>query len=533
MMKARLRASVACGWMLACVPGAVLAQAEPSAPGAKQATAAFDIWEYRLLGNTKLAPLDIERTLYPFLGPAKTFDSIEAARTAMEKYYHDQGFGTVYVDIPEQEVKDGIVRLHVTEGRLGRVRISGARFFANKIIRAEVPEAQVGTVPNINSLQQQLAALNSQTADRAVAPVLRAGKTPGTVDLELKVQDRLPLHTGLELNNGYTADTNTLRANVSLAYENLWQSRDSLSLQYQGTPQDLSNVKVYAGTYVHRFGSGKPALAFYAVSSNSDVATIGTLSVLGVGKIFGTRLVLPIDSGAGRSENITLGLDYKKFRNNITVTKDQRLGTYVRYLPLSVNYSLNLAGEHSTTAFSGGLTWAIRGLGGTASQFEDSRYLAKTNFFYFRGSASRLQELPWRLSLNVDLDAQFAAEPLISNEQFSAGGQQNVRGYYEAEELGDSGIRGAVELRSPPLQAAFWNQSRAYAYTFYDGALLSLRSPLPGQDRSTTLHSVGLGLRVSTLDRLDANIDWAYVLESAQRTQRGDSRFNFSVRYAF
>lgn len=495
--------------------------------------AKFDIWEYRLLGNSKLPAVDVERTLYPLLGAGKTFESIETARAAMEKHYHDQGFGTVYVDIPEQEVVDGIVRLRVTEGRLSHVKISGARYFANRIIRDQLPAARAGDVPNVAALQEQLATLNAQTPDRVVAPVLRAGKTPGTVELDLKVQDRLPLHVGVELNNAYTADTKPLRATVTAAYENLWQARDSVSLQYQTSPQDFSNVKVFAGTYVMRFGPDDPALAFYAVSSNSNVATIGTLSVLGVGKIFGTRLVWPITNTASRSDSVTLGLDFKKFRNNIQVTADQGLATDVKYVPLSFNYGLNIPDSHGTTSLSGGVVWVFRGLGSSRTAFEDSRYRAKTNFAYFRGSAVRLQQLPWHFSANLELDGQFAGEPLISNEQFSSGGAQSVRGYFEAEELGDSGLRGSLEVRSPPLQRAFWNDSRVYAYSFYDWATLSLHSPLPAQDRSTSIHSTGIGFRLSTLDRLDASIDWAYPLSSAQRTVRGDSRYDFSIRYAF
>ncbi len=76
---------------------------------------------------------------------------IQTARTALEKTYHDRGFATVFVDIPEQDIKDQIVRLKVTEERLNTVHINGARYFSEDL--AALPAAKPGTVPNLTELQ--------------------------------------------------------------------------------------------------------------------------------------------------------------------------------------------------------------------------------------------------------------------------------------------------------------------------------------------------------------------------------------------
>ena len=64
----------------------------------------FDIREYRVRGNTRLPVSDVEKTVYPFLGPGKTIDDVEAARKALETLYQERGFAACNVDIPEQEV---------------------------------------------------------------------------------------------------------------------------------------------------------------------------------------------------------------------------------------------------------------------------------------------------------------------------------------------------------------------------------------------------------------------------------------------
>ena len=51
-----------------------------------------------------------------------------------------------------------------------------------------------------------------------------------------------------------------------------------------------------------------------------------------------------------------------------------------------------------------------------------------------------------------------------------------------AQDLGDVGIQGSVELRSPRLLSLFGLHPReAYAYTFYDGAFVKIIDPLPSQ----------------------------------------------------
>ncbi len=122
--------------------------------------------EYRVLGNTMLPATVIERAVYPYLGPAKSIDVVEHARADLEQAYHNAGFGTVFVDIPEQDVDGGVVRLHVTEGKLRRVAIEGARFFSAKEIRSAVPAATAGATPDLKAIQSEIATLNMQTADR-------------------------------------------------------------------------------------------------------------------------------------------------------------------------------------------------------------------------------------------------------------------------------------------------------------------------------------------------------------------------------
>ncbi len=216
---------------------AITPDSSPPSAAAGKPEETFDILEFRVLGNTVLPPIQIERAVYPHEGFHKSFKDIEAARAALENAYHQAGYGTVFVDIPEQDIGDGVVRLHASEGRIDRIRVTGARYFSNRQLLASIPSLQPGGVPQLPALQSDLAQVNAASGDRAVTPILKAGRTPGTVDIDLHVNDKLPLHASVTTNDRYTPNTTHLRTIFDLSYGNLFQDFHNLSFEYQTAPQ--------------------------------------------------------------------------------------------------------------------------------------------------------------------------------------------------------------------------------------------------------------------------------------------------------
>jgi hemolysin activation/secretion protein len=522
-----LRAGLVAIWVTA----SVLRTAHVVAAAPVSSGPAFDVLELRVLGNTTLAARDIETAVYPFTGPGKGMADVEAARAALERTYHDRGFGTVFVDIPEQSVDEGIVRLRVAEGRLNQVRVTGARYFSGREIRAAVPEAAPSTVPNLPRLQSELTALNAQTRDRTIIPVLKAGSEPGTVDLTLRVADTLPFHGSVELNNQYSADTSHLRAAAQASYDNLFDRLDSFSIQYQATPESPSESHVFATSYTARLGSDGSGLTFQYVDSKSDVATIGTLGVLGTGSVYGLRWSQPLPT-QGSVQNVGLELDYKDFKQSIVVSPTSGLNTPIDYLTLSAAYSGARATNLLRTDWTASANFGIRGTPDNTAQFEDKRYLGEPDFFYVRSDGGVTLQLPARFSAALRITGQYAADPLISNEQLPIGGAGSVRGYLEAEELGDSVLRTSLQLGGPQL-SFLSDHLQLNEFLFYDVARAFTLDPLPGQDRHTDLRSTGIGMTFDVLTHFYGSLTWAYPLDDGLRTDRGASTVLFVVRGYF
>jgi hemolysin activation/secretion protein len=494
----------------------------------------FPILEYRVLDNTVLTARQIERAVYPHLGPNRSLTDVQAARTDLEKAYRDAGFSSVFVDIPEQSVESGIVRLKVTEGRLARVQVLGARYFKDRKILAAVPSLAPGEVPHFTDLQRDMTKLNQLSPDLQVAPILKPGPEPGTVDVQLKVKDSLPLHANVEVNNNYTADTSHTRVSVNASYTNLFQTQQSLSLQYQTAPSDARDARVLAATYMVPFSSLGTTLALYAVDTSSDVATVGTLGVIGAGHVYGARYIVPLTQGDKFYPSLTFGADLKLFNESVLLSASPGLQTPIKYMNWSVVYGANLMAGSNSIIFDVASNFGIRGLFNEAAEFESKRAFAKPNYNYWHADASFERPLPLGMRLSLKAAGQFTTEPLISNEQFAIGGVSSVRGYLEAEELGDIGVNGSIELRSPSATKIFGARPKeAYAFIFYDAAVASLIDPLPGQTSRFDLQGFGLGFRITGFEGFDAGLNVAYPRLVSTYESAYDLRLHFYLRYGF
>lgn len=479
------------------------ARAEPAAEQRR-----IDVLEYRIDGNTVLSAAQIESALQKFLGPQKTVDEIQQARAALEQTYRSKGYETVAVEIPEQDVRTGVVRFNVVELSVGRLRITGSTFYSPDLIRQRVPSLAEGTVPRYDLVSKDIQAINN-ARDRTITPALRAGAAPGTVDVDLEVEDHAPMHGSFEINDRYSSQTSRLRAVASASYANLFQRDHSLSLQLQATPEDLQESFLVSASYLAPIPGTRANLVVYGMHSDSDVAAVGGIDVIGKGDIFGVRAVLPLPgSGSTFSHSILAGLDYKSFKEDLVLGADTA-ATPIDYVPLTVEYSLSALGWGGSTDFRSGLTWGTRGVGSTNEEFAFKRYGARANFVYLRTDITRMQTLPKDFLLTFSLSGQIADQPLISNEGFSIGGLDSVRGYAESQALGDSGVRASLQVETPSLAGRFGSAFNDWrVFVFGDWAQVRIDDALADTDGvitdEITLASAGFGTRLRMFDNYNA-----------------------------
>lgn len=489
----------------------------------------FDIFEFEVEGNTVLPDTTVEKAVMPFMGPQRNLEDAEAARAALEKVYQAAGYLTVFVDLPEQRVDGGVVRLKVIEGRIERLAVTGSRYFDQGQIRTQVAELAPGNVPNFNEVQRQLSSVNT-TEERRVQPILRPGRVPGTVEAELQVKDKLPLSGSIEASNANSAYTTAERATANVRYDNLWQLGHSIGLTLTAAPSQPDQTTVAMLNYGIPLAGGN-SLSFYAVHSNNNVDVLGGTRVLGKGSTLGLRYGINLGATERSSQSLALGFDYRDLQEQIRLG-ELSLSKPLRYVPLQAAYTANLADPRRQTMFNLALSTGLRplmarridgceledGSIGNDDQFRCKRKGADGGFATLRMDL-RHTEVFSDFSLYGRVAGQIASQQLTSAEQFSLGGTDSVRGYYEGTAAGDHGLLASLELRSANLAA--WLQRRHAGsaaledlgditlLAFVDAGQLFTINPDPGQNSRQPLLGVGVGVRLASRSGVNLDIQLA------------------------
>jgi hemolysin activation/secretion protein len=467
---------------------------------------------------------------------------VEAARTALEKAYQQAGFLTVFVDIPEQQVDSGVVRLKVVQGRVDRVRVVGARYFSQGVIRDTVSELSEGSTPNFNLVQRQLATLN-RSDERSVQPVLRPGRLPGTVEVDLQVSDRLPAETSIEFNNKHAVGTSDWRLALNGRYNNLWQRGHSIGLTLSTAPQGLRESQLLVLNYGVPLAD-EGSLAFYAVASDSLTEPLTAVNVAGKGLSLGLRYQRGLPPLDGFTHSLSLGLDYKDFQTKVA-TGESGVLTPLNYLPFQIGYNALWTGEGRSTSLSSQIVFAWQRLlahsvdcagSGMTDQFQCSAAGTDGTFAYWRGELRHNQPAPAGSLLGLRLGWQFAATPLVGNERMSIGGADSVRGYFDAEISGDRGLLASLEWRSANLGGAKgWTGLNRIddlvAYGFIDAGELKVLNAAAGQAVHPQLRSVGLGLQLRLGKVANGAVDIGWPLIGTANSPAHDARVHLRLAY--
>jgi hemolysin activation/secretion protein len=499
--------------------------------------ASFEIIGFTIEGNSLLTENMMLDVLKKFTGKEKMGNDVEDARKALEAYYHKAGFPAVQVGVPQQTVEDGLVRLIVTESKIRDVRVTGNRYFTRESIVNRLPSLSPGDDIYLPDIIQEFGLAN-RNPDMKISPVMIPGREPGTIDVELKVTDKLPLHGSLEFSNRSSHSTKKLRLNGSLRYDNLWQKEHSFSIQYQTAPEETDQVKMLAESYVFSAPwNSMHMIALYGVWSDSDTAFAEGLEVIGNGSIYGARYIVPLPALENMYHNITIGVDYKDFNEDINFhdSEEEDLTTPIAYLPFLVSYSATQTDKMGKTQYSLGLNWAFRNIVTDQREFEIKRKYARGDYLYVTAGIERTNKLPIDMSLYAKLDGQIASEPLISNEQYIAGGMESVRGYKESELAGDHAIHGTFELNFPELFSSLGikKNMNATLYYFYDIARLRKTKALPGEDSHMGIEGAGYGIKGMLFNNIEYRFEWAIALEGTDMVKSGDDTGYFMVKYAF
>lgn len=227
---------------------------------------------------------------------------------------------------------------------------------------------------------------------------------------------------------------------------------------------------------------------------------------------------------------------------------------WVEYLPLSIHYNgtwrdslgystvglgltANLAynSRFSTTSYDTngvGHTTTVRGR--TALADITGSTLSSGYWVVVNPSYSRTIMIDDWMTL-IHLDGQAASEPLLSPEQFGAGGVNSVRGYPEGDAFGDDGWHFSIEQQTPihTVGTIYGNTPLTiYGSIYFDYAAVYLIDP-QGRPPEQRLCGTGMGFTAAAGSHWQARFLFSFPLISTSDTPAYAPLFNFSLTAQF
>jgi hemolysin activation/secretion protein len=585
----------------------------------------FEVEKYLVDGNTILPLATLGQAITNIDGAFGTnvgFDGIETVVTELGKAYHERGYVTVVVNVPQQKLTNATVKLQVLEGRLADIKVTGNHYFSSNNVMRALPSLHPNTVLNGPIFNAELNRANA-SQDRQIYPVIGPGPEPGTSELTLNVKDRLPLHTKVELNNQASPGTPELRVNASAIADNLWQRENSLGVQYGFSPEhykqgnqwnlyDEPLVANYGAFYRLPLGgpepiedlvannpgsfgyseatrqfrlpppSGRMELNLFASRSTIDTGVMnqpskyiippgGAITVssssaqesLTVNNDLGLRLTVPARSTSDFQSSFSAGPDFKTYSLNnyatnyffftYTIANPQRPGLFItstsidaspnnappedlEYLPLSLSYDATWRNPTVTFGFGldmSGNPWysgSKANLQAIADSSQSSGYWVK-----LAPSLSADFVLPHDWMFSARANGQWVNEPVISNEQFGAGGVNSVRGYHEGEVFGDTGWHLSLEQKTPAYTVGLVRDGTpliVHGSVYMDYARVYLVDP-HGRQGSTPLWGTGFGMAALVGSHWQAQFLFSWPLLNAGTVPAYQPFFNFALTAQF
>jgi hemolysin activation/secretion protein len=366
----------------------------------------------------------------------------------------------------------------------------------------------------------------------ASAPTDAGEAAPLTAAPASKTDAKSQFHGSIELDNQYSVDTKPLRATLALSYTDLFSQTDELSAAYQLAPQDVEQVSVFATNYTAHPLPGGFQPAVYFIDANTNVPTAEAGGVVGKGQIVGLRISHALTSAAVATQTLSLALEYKHFRNSPPFESlELEPSTPISYPDLVLAYAGNWNFGGNQSGVNVAASYGPHGGANAAGAYAEGDFHARSDYFALRADSAILAALPKGWRFYARLAGQYTRDSLNVDEEYSVAGVDAVRGYLEAEVLGDRALKGTLQLQSPVWQRA--TRQIGDAFVFCDAGVAQMLQTVPGETMTMHPRSWGLGVDLLAWKHLSGALTWARPWASADVTHAGETRLLFLMRASF
>lgn len=482
------------------------------------------VHKFVLQGNTVFPNIELKNLTALYENRWITPEDLNDLKTAISRYYIDQGYVNSGVIIPDQRIDNGVVLLKVIEGTISRIHVTGNKRLKKKYITAQIEQAFQKRPLNVKTLKDRLELLKSDPLIVNLHARLQPDITLGKSVLEIEIKEACPYRLSLNIDNHSPPGIGSYKAGMDLTHINLSGRGDLIRLAYGLT----KGANDYSAEYRIPLFSGGPRiyLGFDRAESTVVSEPFGSLDIKSQTATYFLGIDYPIYKTLSRELNVGLKFDKRHTETSLFgepfsfsegIEDGQSDLSVFRAIQQYVDRSL----DH-VTAVRSTVSLGVDMLGATDHQDmpdgQSVSWLGEFNHIRrFRSLGSRIIT---RLSLRV------TDSPMLPAEKFAIGGASTVRGYRENLMTTDNGIAASVEWRLDLLQTDLprlgntLKNGLVQAAIFFDWAKgWNHRPPDPSPD---SIYSAGIGALFFLGDMVNLKIYYGYALRDVHITGEHD-----------
>ena len=387
----------------------------------------FFIQRIKLIGYESLTLDEFQPLLEQYENREVSLEELHKLSKEIQRLYLSYGIIAACL-IPPQEIKQETVTLLIVETKMGDLKIANHKYFKKRRL-SYYWQIDPGQILRYDAMSRSLQLMN-KNPDRKVKATLHAGTKPKTTDILLEVNTHFPLRATSAFDNEGTTFTGKKKTGIGLRHNNFLGFDDSLLTGYL-LGSDFSGLYVYhllpisaAGTslmYGYSYSKSFPKKEFEAFNIDSRARNA---SVFIRQDIFKKEKYLgQLQFGIEANDKSTKALD-------LTLNRDR-----LRVLRLGGDLIKKDVG--AITSIECEFSQGINLFGARRKNMLSSRQ-AKNTFSKFTTALLHRKALPANLQVNITFKSQLSFTKLASQEEFSLGGIDSIRGYPSGDYLGDT-----------------------------------------------------------------------------------------------
>ncbi len=366
---------------------------------------------------------------------------IEQLIHAVRKTYIERGYITTQVVVPAQDLKSGILRLTVVEGRVSRLvygvlREDKAPEIAPWGKRITAFPGVSGRVLNLRDLEQGLAQINRIPSSAASVDIL-PGEEPGTSIVRVIERRQRAVRASMGFDSHGQAATGRTRARANLELDNILTLNDSWSASYAGSRS--SNALATTVSLPYGYWTFHNAASYSQQSAAlSQVADMVTESVTNAAAL--DRVIYRDANHVVRVSQSFAWYWSRRFIN-ATALQEQFIAWSRSGLAVERYFQQSRISMEAGASF--GLPEFARA-GASSAQVAQS---LTSRFRKIDISATYITHLGSGWSFVANVTGQYSGDSLYAANQITAGGWDSVRGIQGASISGDTGAFFRTELQ--------------------------------------------------------------------------------------